>query len=255
MLVAQATSVGVVVAQSRSALKGKVLEVIDVQAYTYLRLKTADGEVWAAVNKAPVKTGAEVTIHDAMEMQDFESKALNRTFPSIMFGTLGDEAPALAAMPPGHPGIAAAMPAMPAGHPGMPGATSDAGRPSGTAARSWRRRCSGQRRRKRQGRESGRSGGAHDRRDLPGPRRAERRDGDRACEGREGHAERHGTYVGALARWLRLGERRQQRHAGHEQREPAVGDVVIAKGVVRTDVDLGYGYAYKVLVEDAVFAK
>ena len=37
--------------------------------------------------------------------------------------------------------------------------------------------------------------------------------------------------------------------------QPAVGDVVIAKGVVRTDVDLGYGYAYKVLVEDAVFAK
>ena len=113
MLVAQATSIGVVTAQSRSALKGQVLEVIDVQAYTYLRLKTADGEVWAAVNKAPVKTGAEVTIHDAMEMQDFESKALNRTFPSIMFGTLGDEAPALAAMPPGHPGIAAAMPRCP----------------------------------------------------------------------------------------------------------------------------------------------
>jgi hypothetical protein len=31
----------------------------------------------------------------------------------------------------------------------------------------------------------------------------------------------------------------------------AVGDVVVAKGVVRTDVDLGHGYAYRVLVEEA----
>jgi hypothetical protein len=37
--------------------------------------------------------------------------------------------------------------------------------------------------------------------------------------------------------------------------EPAVGDVVVAKGVVRTDVDLGSGYAYKVLVEKASFGK
>lgn len=37
--------------------------------------------------------------------------------------------------------------------------------------------------------------------------------------------------------------------------EPKVGDVVIAKGVVRTDVDLGSGYAYKVLVEDVSFQK
>ena len=37
--------------------------------------------------------------------------------------------------------------------------------------------------------------------------------------------------------------------------EPSVGDVVIAKGVVKTDVNLGSGYAYKVLVEDASFQK
>jgi len=37
--------------------------------------------------------------------------------------------------------------------------------------------------------------------------------------------------------------------------EPKLGDVVIAKGVVKTDVDLGSGYAYKVLVEDVSFGK
>ena len=37
--------------------------------------------------------------------------------------------------------------------------------------------------------------------------------------------------------------------------EAKVGDVVLVKGVVRIDRDLGSGYAYKVLVEDATLAK
>jgi len=37
--------------------------------------------------------------------------------------------------------------------------------------------------------------------------------------------------------------------------EPKVGDVVIARGTVKTDVDLGSGYAYKVLIEDVSFKK
>lgn len=35
----------------------------------------------------------------------------------------------------------------------------------------------------------------------------------------------------------------------------AVGDVVNAKGTVRTDVNIGAGYAYAVLIEDAVVRK
>jgi hypothetical protein len=35
----------------------------------------------------------------------------------------------------------------------------------------------------------------------------------------------------------------------------AVGDVVKAKGTVRTDVNIGQGYAYAVLIEDAKLAK
>jgi hypothetical protein len=55
---------GGVRAQSAPPLKGEVLEVIDVDAYTYLRLKTASGEIWAAVAKVPAKKGATVTIID-----------------------------------------------------------------------------------------------------------------------------------------------------------------------------------------------
>jgi hypothetical protein len=70
-------------------VKGVVLEVKDVESYTYLRLKTKDGETWAAVGKAPVRKGAEVTIENVMVMNNFESKSLKKTFKTILFGTLG----------------------------------------------------------------------------------------------------------------------------------------------------------------------
>jgi hypothetical protein len=70
-------------------VKGVVLEVRDVESYTYLRLKTRKGETWAAVNRAEVQKGSEVTIENAMVMHDFESKSLHKTFKTILFGTLG----------------------------------------------------------------------------------------------------------------------------------------------------------------------
>ncbi len=69
-------------------VSGVVLEVKDVDSYTYIRLKTKDGETWAAVSRAPVKVGATVSIGDAMVMQNFESKSLKKTFPAIVFGSL-----------------------------------------------------------------------------------------------------------------------------------------------------------------------
>ena len=38
------------------------------------------------------------------------------------------------------------------------------------------------------------------------------------------------------------------------QEVAAPGDLVIVKGTVKTDVDLGYGYSYKVLLEEATFS-
>ena len=76
-------------ARSAISIKGQVLEVKEVDSYTYLRLKTKDGETWAAVPKAQVKEGANVTITNASLMKDFESKTLKMTFPTILFGALG----------------------------------------------------------------------------------------------------------------------------------------------------------------------
>lgn len=73
-------------------VSGEVLEVKDVDSYTYLRLKTKDGETWAAVSTAAVKKGATVTVENAMVMNNFESKTLKKTFPTIVFGSLGGAA-------------------------------------------------------------------------------------------------------------------------------------------------------------------
>src|SRR5436853_5444531 len=88
-LLALAASLLLNTAWALDTVKGEVLEAKDVEIYTYLRLKTKDGEVWAAVNKTPIKKGAQVTIENAMEMRDFKSKGLNKTFDKIVFGTLG----------------------------------------------------------------------------------------------------------------------------------------------------------------------
>jgi hypothetical protein len=75
-------------ADSAGEPSGEVLESQDVANYTYLRLKTAAGEVWAAVPRATVRVHDQVQITGASLMRDFESKTLKRTFPSIYFGTL-----------------------------------------------------------------------------------------------------------------------------------------------------------------------
>ena len=75
-------------APTASVVTGEVLEVKDVDSYSYLRLKTSQGETWAAVNRSAVKKGAKVTIENAMVMENFESKTLKKTFKTIVFGTL-----------------------------------------------------------------------------------------------------------------------------------------------------------------------
>lgn len=75
-------------AQTSPPVKGKVLEVKQVETYTYLLLKTQNGDMWAAVARAPVKKGATVSIENVTVMNNFESKTLKQTFPTILFGNL-----------------------------------------------------------------------------------------------------------------------------------------------------------------------
>lgn len=203
---------------------GKVLEVRDVENYTYLRLKTKDGETWAAVGKTPVKLGAEVNIADPMVMTNFESKALKRKFDRIVLGTLsgagGAAAPAGSDMTALHAGIA------------KPEDIKDVkvakatGPDARTVAEIVTRRT-----------------------DLK----------DKAVVVR-GKVVKYTS--GVLGKnWLHL---RDGSGSAADKTDDVVvtttdpstvGDVVLAKGVVRTDRDLGSGYTYKVLVEEARLQK
>jgi hypothetical protein len=84
---------GVLIGQAMAAdtVQGKVLEVKNTESYTYLLLKVGGKETWVAVGLSNVKVGAMVTVENSMEMKNFESKALKKTFPSILFGNLAGD--------------------------------------------------------------------------------------------------------------------------------------------------------------------
>lgn len=63
----------------------KVLESMNVSSYTYLRVAENGNEYWLAAPQMKVEKGETLYYSQGMEMKDFHSDALNRTFPSIYF--------------------------------------------------------------------------------------------------------------------------------------------------------------------------
>lgn len=67
-------------------LAGKVLQTMNNAGYTYVEIQKKNGDkVWVAVTETPVKVGSQVAFRGGMEMRNFESKGLKRTFSTIMF--------------------------------------------------------------------------------------------------------------------------------------------------------------------------
>jgi hypothetical protein len=264
-----------------TAISGSVLESIDVAKYTYLRLSTRQGETWAAVPTAPVARGASVTVEHAIRMDHFASTTLKRTFDVIYFGsvagasgTAGDppeDHPAVGsnadqpikghlgmgkdpgvpealldepsgALPPGHPSIGqGAMPAdgeqaLPPGHPGAAAPT-----PSPLVVPKLTR-------------APGSNGYliasvyANERR-LAGQRVRVRGLVTKVTPNVLGATFLH-VHDGS-------GDAASQTDdlAIKTLDQPTRGDIVIFEGVLRSDVDVGAGYRYKALLEDATVVK
>lgn len=73
--------------EAGGTLTGTVLEAQDIAQYTYVRMKTSQGEQWAAVNKYPgLKPGDEIVVAQSVVMEQFHSPSLNKTFDKITFG-------------------------------------------------------------------------------------------------------------------------------------------------------------------------
>ena len=196
-----------------TVVTGEVLEVKDVENYSYLRLKTKDGETWAAVATAAVKKGAKVTIENAMVMKNFESKALKKTFPTIVFGNLAGVGKDLTGV---SPGVAKTIDVGPINVPKASGANARTVAEIMTKAASLKDKPVRVR-----GKVVKYNAG------IMGKNWIHLRDGSGVAADKTDD-----VLVTTLA-------------------QAKVGDVVTVTGVVRTDKDFGSGYAYKVLVEDA----
>jgi hypothetical protein len=223
-----------------TSVAGTVEETIDASDYTYMRLKTAGGEIWAAVTKTTVRKGERVAVVNAMSMDGFESKTLNRKFDHIVFGSLGDEKAAAA------PG-AGAPPAPVSAHGSAPDA-------------SQRFQMGAQ--------HAAVAGGPADALDVKVPK-AEGKDARTVAQV---FAERlalkdkivavRGKVVksnsGIMGRnWLHIRDGSGAREKKDDDLTvttadgAAVGDVVVVRGVAHVDRDFGAGYAYPVVLEDA----
>jgi hypothetical protein len=198
---------------------GEVLEVQNVESYTYLKLRTAQGETWAAVPTAKLAKGAKVTVVNAMVMNNFQSKALKKTFDAVLFGTLGGEGAAAAgAGPHAVPKAAVAEP------------DAKVAKAAGPNARTVAE---------------------------INARPADLKDKPVLLRGKV--VKYNPSIMGKNWAHLRDGSGSAKDSTNDvlvtTKEEVKLGDVVTVKGVVRTDKDFGSGYTYKVLVEDATVQK
>jgi len=219
-----AAAADVAAAAATTSVKGKVLEVKDVETYTYLRLKTKDGEVWAAVNKAPVKVGSDVAIENVTVMTNFESKTLKKKFDQIYFGSIaGSGAPAHVAgadMAAAHAGVAKSADV------GDVKVAKATGPDARTVAEVVAKRT-----------------------DLKDKTVVVR---GKVVKFTPGVMDKN---------WIHLRDGTGSAADGTNdvvvttKDETQIGAVVLVKGVVHTDKDLGSGYSYKVLIEEATLQK
>jgi hypothetical protein len=71
--------------QAGSGISGKVVETMNSGGYTYVCLESNGKKTWVAIPATKVTVGQEATCQPGMEMKNFTSKTLNRTFASIIF--------------------------------------------------------------------------------------------------------------------------------------------------------------------------
>lgn len=197
---------------------GTVAETIDAGGYTYLRIKESD--TWIATSTLEVSNGAQIEYSGGSEMHDFYSKSLDRTFESIWFvGNVRVSGQGAKSHPSMHDTI-----------------------PKSTAIAS------------------------------PGPGEIEKLEGGKTIEEILSDTAILNTKAVSLRarvtkvnadimgrNWITLqdgtGTAPGNKLIATSQEMVTLGEIVTANGVINHDVDLGYGYHYVALLEDATFGK
>lgn len=119
-------------AATAATATGTVVETMQAPGYTYMLVADNAGQTWVAIPETKVEIGAKVRYSAGMEMKNFTSKTLNRSFETIIFsaGLVADAGEALpataaddsfaAAVKSEQAGAGAAPAAAPAAAPVMP---------------------------------------------------------------------------------------------------------------------------------------
>lgn len=74
-------------AQRAPVFYGKVLEIKPAMGYKYLKIQEQGKQTWVAIANAPVKVGDKIGFDKKTMMKDFKSKSLNKEFKEIYFAS------------------------------------------------------------------------------------------------------------------------------------------------------------------------
>lgn len=232
----QAAAAAADAAPQGTTIKGKVLERLDAPPYSYLKIAVGKEEMWAAVPKTDTEKGKEVAVVNAMPMNGFESKTLNRKFDVVFFGTLEGAAPVADAKPAGMGmgGMDGSPANMAAQHANVAKGPSEVGdvkvdKASGADARTVAEVYA---------------------------QKAQLKDKPVTIRGKV--VKYNAGIMGK--NWLHIRDGSGKADKDNDltvtsQDVAKVGDVVVVKGSVRIDKDFGAGYAYPVIIEDAKLTK
>lgn len=188
--------------------------------YTYLKIREADKDVWIAALPMSVAVGDKVEYAGGDTMKDFKSKAMDQTFDSIRFVSRIHVVNKDMPMDEVHKGI------KPEGKVAIPPKQGEIAKPRGgkTVAELFSEKD----------KLNGKSVTA----------RAKVMKVSKNILGKNWITMADGT-----------GKTPDDKLVVASMEAPAVGDVVTASGVLKTNVNLGSGYQYKLVIEDAKFTK
>ena len=62
-----------------------IVSKIDIEGFSYLEVKQYNQTRWLAAKTTPAKKGSVIEFDSGSTLEDFESKVLDRTFPSMTF--------------------------------------------------------------------------------------------------------------------------------------------------------------------------
>jgi hypothetical protein len=66
-------------------ISGRVVESMNAAGYTYFLVEGGGRKVWVAATELAVKPGDQVALSDGMEMKNYHSRTLDRTFDVVYF--------------------------------------------------------------------------------------------------------------------------------------------------------------------------